>query len=291
MNNYFGRSLTVLALLLAVDTTALADEFVWQVPGNNDNTIYLVGAVHLLPERAYPLGPAFEKAYKNSDILLFETDLSALQSPQTQYQLLTQASYPADQSLRKDLPPALFERLKQALPATDIPLDSVERYKPWFIATLIEVSAFEKAGFKADLGVDFHFYERARQDSKDIRGLENIDRHLAVLTEMSQDQSKAYLADTLDNLQLLEDAPTQLYEFWQKGDVLGLTAYVTERAQTNPQLYARLVTARNRDWLPEIQTLLEGDTNATIVVGALHLAGPQGVPALLEKAGYKPAQQ
>lgn len=288
-NNYFGRSLAVLALLLAVDT-ALADEFVWQVPGNN-NTVYLVGAVHLLPERAYPLGPAFEKAYKNSDILLFETDLSALQSPQTQYQLLTQASYSADESLRKNLPTALYEQLKQTLPATDISLDSVEHYKPWFIATLIEVSAFEEAGFKADLGVDFYFYERARQDSKDTRGLENIDRHLAVLTEMSRDQSKAYLADTLDNLQLLEDAPTQLYEYWQKGDVNGLTAYVTERAKTNPQLYDRLVTTRNHEWLAEIQTLLQGDANATIVVGALHLAGPQGLPALLERAGYKPVQQ
>jgi uncharacterized protein YbaP (TraB family) len=47
-----------------------------------------------------------------------------------------------------------------------------------------------------------------------------------------------------------------------------------------------LVSGRNRRWAETISTWLDDERNYLIVVGALHLVGDQGVPALLEKRGF-----
>lgn len=283
---------SVLGLVIALNAgAALAEQFVWKVPGNNGNSVYLVGSVHLLPPRAYPLPPAFEQAYKNSEILMFETDISALENPATQFKLLRQASYPTGETLSQSLPPPLLASLRAATAATSLPMAMLDRFKPWFAATLIELTAFTKAGFRPDLGVDMYFQNRAQSDGKATVGLETLDAHLAVLTDMPESLSEAYLSDTLDNLQLLETAPTELFDYWQTGDAESLATYVEEQAQTNPALYARLVDERNHAWLADIEALLNGNANAMVVVGALHLAGEQGLPTLLKARGYQPVQQ
>lgn len=282
--------LALLLTALLFVAAAYAEEFVWRVPGKSGNTVYLVGSVHLLPPRAYPLAPAYEQAYAASEILLFETDLAALQQPQTQFQLLTEASYPAGQSLSTQLPSGLLARLRKVSADAGLPVAMLDRFKPWFAATLIELTAFTNAGFRPELGIDTHFHQRATADGKPVYGLEPLDQHLAVLTGMSAEQSTAYLRDTLDNLQRLENAPGELYEFWRQGDAAGLAAYVIEQAKTDPALYQRLVIDRNHAWLQDVIDLLKGNANAMLVVGALHLAGEQGLPALLRAHGYSPDQ-
>lgn len=289
----FSISLAATLALLLTTSLAHAEQFVWRVPGQSGdatNSVYLVGSVHLLPPRAYPLPPAFETAYQASDLLMFETDMAALQSPQTQFRLMGEAAYPAGVSLGSSLPPALLRRLQTPAQNLGVPFAVLDRFKPWFAATLIELSAFTKAGFRADLGLDTHFYQRALSDNKGVYGLETLDAHLAVLTEMPPALSQAYLSDTLHNLSELDEAPNKLFDFWNTGNAAGLSAYVEEQSQADPALYRRLVEARNKAWLADIEALLNGNVNAMIVVGALHLAGAQGLPKLLQARGYKPEQ-
>ena len=54
-----------------------------------------------------------------------------------------------------------------------------------------------------------------------------------------------------------------------------------------PEVKKALLTDRNRRWALQIETMLREKRVFFITVGAGHLAGPEGVPALLRKAGYK----
>jgi len=47
-----------------------------------------------------------------------------------------------------------------------------------------------------------------------------------------------------------------------------------------------LLVARNDDWLPQIQRMLSDAPVELILVGSLHLAGPDSVLAKLTAKGY-----
>ena len=52
-----------------------------------------------------------------------------------------------------------------------------------------------------------------------------------------------------------------------------------------------MVVDRNRAWTPKIVELLEGDRNAMVVVGSMHLIGDEGLVSLLKRRGYTVTQQ
>ena len=48
-----------------------------------------------------------------------------------------------------------------------------------------------------------------------------------------------------------------------------------------------MLGARNRQWLPKIEALLNEDRDYLVVVGALHFVGRDGLLALLKSHGHK----
>ncbi len=66
-------------------------------------------------------------------------------------------------------------------------------------------------------------------------------------------------------------------------EIVSSTARTPEQAQT---YYDIMVAQRNRIWMPRLAALVD-DGDAVVVVGADHLAGPQGLVALLEAQGYR----
>jgi hypothetical protein len=77
---------------------------------------------------------------------------------------------------------------------------------------------------------------------------------------------------------------------WQTGDSAALEKLMNDAVREAPAIFKRLVTDRNKSWLPKIEELLRGDKNAIVIVGAAHLVGDQGVVELLKKQGLKVTQ-
>ena len=61
--------------LLVVAQAAQAKTFAWKATGKG-GTIYLMGSIHVMSESFYPLNPALEAAFKDSDLLVEEVDLA-----------------------------------------------------------------------------------------------------------------------------------------------------------------------------------------------------------------------
>src|SRR4051812_36098491 len=52
----------------------------WKVEGKKA-AVYLLGSIHVLKEEDYPLAEPIEKAFTNSEVVAFETDVAALEDP------------------------------------------------------------------------------------------------------------------------------------------------------------------------------------------------------------------
>ena len=77
---------------------------------------------------------------------------------------------------------------------------------------------------------------------------------------------------------------------WRYGDVAYLEENMLEEMQKYPELYDAIVVRRNRNWTATIDELLTHDDDYLIVVGALHLIGEDGVPAMLRARGLSVTQ-
>jgi uncharacterized protein YbaP (TraB family) len=286
------RGAAVLCAALAVAVAQIghaeaapARNFIWKATGK-ESAIYLVGSVHLLTKDFYPLSAALETAYKDADLLVEEVDLGEMQEPGSQFQMLSRGMLPSSQSLDKLVSPATFAAVSKRFSDIGMPIEPVKRFKPWLAALTLMAMEWQKAGFDADLGLDKHFYDRARTDGKSVQGLETIDYQLARFDEMSPELQDRLLAETLKDIDTEQANLTRLVEAWRAGDAPAVERIVLKDLAQESQLYQRLLIERNRNWLPKLEALFSRPRHAFVVVGAAHLVGPDGLIAMLKAKGY-----
>jgi uncharacterized protein len=269
---------------------APARNFIWKATGKQ-GVVYLVGSVHLLTKDFYPLSPAVEAAYKESDLLVEEVDLSDMESPGSQFQMLSRGMLPSHQSLDKMVSPETFAVVSKRFTDIGMPVEAIKRFKPWLAALTLMAMEWQKAGFDPNLGLDKHFYDRAKADGKIIQGLETISYQLSRFDEMSAELQDRLLAETLKGIETEQANMTKLVESWRAGDAPAIERIVLKDLQQEPELYQRLLVERNRNWLPHLEALFARKSPALVVVGAAHLVGRDGLVAMLKAKGYTIEQQ
>lgn len=286
-----GLLVSLVCLAGAPDAQAPAGHHsLWRVHGLH-NSVYLLGSVHFLKPTDYPLPAAIPAAYSNCPVVAFETDLGQMQEPAKQKELLEKARLPAGETLRQQLTPDTFQKFKNHLHDSGFPGDIFNTLKPAVAAMTLELLEMEKLGFNPDYGVDQHFYQRARSDGKKILALETVDFQIDLLTAISAEQGERLMKTTLEEI---DDTKRQLNEMissWRTGNAGGLEKLLLHALANEPALEKRMLTDRNRRWLPHVEEWARGTQNVMVIVGAGHLVGTNGVVSLLTRQGWTVDQE
>jgi uncharacterized protein YbaP (TraB family) len=280
----------VASLALATSAVAAPPSFIWKISGPN-GAVYLVGSVHLLSPDYYPLAPALEAAYEDSDRLVEEVDLGELLSSSSQLALLSSGMLPADKTLSAVVSAKTLALVKNRAAAVGLPFAPLTRMKPWFLSMMLTALEWQKAGFDENLGLDKHFYDLATKDSKPVQGLETTADQIAAFDGMSAEAQEQLLVSSLEDLDSDLANINALTTAWKAGNAKEVERLALSDMQSDPVLYDRLLVARNQRWLPAIEALLTRPGRAFIVVGAAHLVGPDGLLKALEAKGYRVEQR
>ena len=83
----------------------------WSVT-SDQNTVYLLGSIHLLSRWDYPVDEDFEAAYRNSRVIVFETDLEEMDRSETQTLMMQHSLLPQGRLIRHVLSPATLRLLE-----------------------------------------------------------------------------------------------------------------------------------------------------------------------------------
>ena len=79
----------------------------------------------------------------------------------------------------------------------------------------------------------------------------------------------------------------ELLAAWRGGDEAKLDSLTNQDMRAHDEaLWTELILRRNQHFAQRIGDRLQGTGTAFVAVGAAHLCGSTGVPALLERAGY-----
>jgi uncharacterized protein YbaP (TraB family) len=286
-------SLSFLSLCLLAPAAIRTDEKVevdkksclWKV-SSKQNTVYLLGAIHLMREDGYPLNKSIESAYHDAQTLVLEINLDEAASSEAQSLMVSKGLYPAGQTLRESLSPQTFELVKKKTEELGLDIQQVNRLKPWLVTITLAALQLEQLGYDSKLGIDKHFFDQARADKKEILSLESIEYQVSLLEGMSSGNQEAALLETIQELDLFKKEFEEIVKAWSNGKSKKLDELLLESFKDYPELLNQLIVQRNKSWVPKIEEFLNHKGNVLVVVGAAHLIGNRGVIEMLRQKGY-----
>jgi uncharacterized protein YbaP (TraB family) len=265
---------------------AAGRNFMWKATSPSHRVVYLVGSVHVLTADYYPLDPAFEEAFKFSDVLVEELDMREMLGASSQMEMLSRGMLPAGQTIDKVVSADTMAAVTKKFSDLGMPLEPMKQFKPWLMSLILQGFEWQKSGFDADLGLDKHFYDQAIGSGKQVQGLETLAFQLSRFDEMSMDAQDRLLSETINELDTTKASFTRMADAWKAGDVPAIEQLVLKDLKDEPQMYDRLLIQRNRMWLPKIEALFSRPKPAFVVVGAAHLVGSDGLLQMLQDKGY-----
>lgn len=280
----------LLTILLLICSNAFAQTSVFEI-SKDEHKLYLVGTVHMLPSSAFPLPEAFNYAYNNSSIVVFEADIRQLETAKGMQLLMQHARYQDGNSLSKVLSAASYKDLAQQAASLGINILGLDSFKPDFVIINLMQQALTKVNL-AGTGVDKFFLEKAQQDQRELAFLETIEQQLALLFNISAGNEDFFIEQSLIDLQRIEAQLTSIIKAWREGNLNSLAELAMEHADTaiGKQFYDKMLTQRNKAWLPQLEAMLATAEVEMVLVGALHLAGEHNLLQLLQQQGYQITQ-
>lgn len=283
--NFLKPYILILFITLGTTGALSAKSCLWKVTSDT-STLYLQGSMHLLKPSNYPLDPAIEAAYFASDSLILEVDMKVLNSIKTQQMILKKSLLPRKKTLKTVLNKEIYQELEAACSKNHIPIDSVTKFKPWFVTTMLTLVQLKEMGFDQKKGLDTYFFERATKDQKKIIGLETAEFQIDLLDQFSTKNPSLFVARSLADLRFLEQDIDQLSQAWVQGDIETVGTLMDKSFINYPEFYNSFVSNRNKRWMKPLNTLLSNKGTCMVVVGAGHLPGENGLLSLLHKKGY-----
>jgi uncharacterized protein YbaP (TraB family) len=263
----------------------------WKISGKDlSKPSYLFGTLHLKSGDFLASVPGANAALESSEQVVGEinmTNMAMLQmqmqqammmTPDTTYKMLY-----SDEDYK-----LVSEKLASFLGAG---LDQLGMLKPAAIQQIIAVLAYtqylpELSAIEESL--DIRIQSEATKNQKPVLELETVDDQIRALFFITSLQRQAdLLLCNLKNMEQQMAAVPKLVNDYTEGNLNNLYRSLScEFCPSMPLETDALNKNRNEAWMKKLPSMMK-EKSSFIAVGALHLAGEEGLLNLLEKAGYK----
>jgi uncharacterized protein len=257
----------------------------WKVSGDNGHA-WLFGTVHVLPPDTDWQTDKMDAAMRAADSLVLEA--SGLDDEEAVAEIFAQMGISGGQpSLASRVDPslhALLDELDEKIPGPRSILDHMES---WAAALTLAGSMSADLGLSRGSGVERILMLRFRADNKPVRGLETISQQFGYFDTLPEAEQRRLLDAILRGAKDNRETFQILLQHWMKGDADRLLRDQPDGLLASPVVREALLDGRNRAWTAKIAGMIDAGRKPFVAVGAAHVAGPGGVPALLKAAGYR----
>jgi uncharacterized protein YbaP (TraB family) len=294
MKNKTSKLLVIFSVLILVSLVASSQDvfsqsqknFLWRV-GSGTNTVYLMGSLHFFRKEIYPLNKRIETAFDQANILVVEANVNDITKIDIQ-KLVDSALYLDLETLEKHVSTETYELIKKESGRLGLPLEMINRQKPWFLALVLESLELLKLGFDPNYGIDKYFLSKA-EGKKKILELESLDYQISLLSNLSDKDQELFLLYTLRDLNILEQELGRLTQAWISGDTKSMESILTRGISEDKGLssiFEKLIYERNKRMVSKIEDFLRTKEIYFVIVGAGHLVGDRGIIEILKGKGY-----
>ena len=276
-------ALSLAAWLSGGGVRAWAEPALWVVKSRTA-TVYLFGTIHLLKPASRWETPRIRDAFAQSDELWLEVpdggDAAAAEPA------VNRLGFDRRTPLTQKLTRYDRDRLAACARALGEPLSDFEPMRPWLAALRLSIAPLVKAGYDPEAGVDRTLQRQAELTRRPVKAFETIEQQIRYFADMPEPLQLSALRLALDAFGRDAGQAEAIERAWEAGDTRAIWgALEADMRRANPRLYEAVLVARNRAFADGVARRLRGRGTAFVAVGAAHLAGPDGLPALLARRG------
>ncbi|OJH34376.1 TraB/GumN family protein [Cystobacter ferrugineus] len=269
--------------------------FLWEVtrPGAPDKPLYLTGSIHLGLPGQFTFPPSLEAALARSQALVVELDpdKAVAHAQETQKLVLRLGTYAPPDGLDAHLSEETRTRLPELLAQVGLPPAAVQRMRPWLLYLTLSVLELQRAGYSEAGGIDRLLLTRAR-GTKRIVELETMEGQMSMLANLPDPVQELMLRELIEQSPLAAVNMARMSTAWEGGNpnVLADLLFTQAKDPAYQPFYEALFYVRNRRMADKLAGMVDAPETHFVVVGAGHLVGPEGLLALLERAGFQVRQ-
>jgi uncharacterized protein YbaP (TraB family) len=163
----------------------------------------------------YPLAPVFQKTFEKADVIGFELNLDSMKikAPALVPKL---AFYQNGDNLKDKLSPETYKKVSEKMQGFGMPMMSVNRMEPWFVALTLTAMEMQKSGYSEE-GIDQHFYKLAKENNKEVMALETAEFQLGIFDKLAEKQQIDYLEFAMTEGSQNADQIDEITKYWKAG--------------------------------------------------------------------------
>ena len=290
-------TIVILALLSTINVvfgstnTGKTGALLWKISGNGlESPSYILGTFHLKPAEFLNSIPGAMAALSSVEQVIGELTMNDMAGMQLQMQQAMMM--PADVTYEMLYSEDDFDTVDQHLTALiGTGLNQLAMMKPAAISLIYTMVMYQKyfPNLNPADKIDIAVQNFAMENNKSILGLESIDDQLKALFGASLERQAELLLCGLQNQEYSISQIEFLIEYYSRADLDKLGAMMLsddDPCPSSQEETEKLNKNRNNNWIQILPGMI-GGKSSFIAVGALHLAGEEGLLNQLEKLGYK----
>jgi uncharacterized protein YbaP (TraB family) len=296
---------------------AASKGFLW-VAKSGENTVYMLGSIHMASTEIYPFSNEMLQAYQSSDALAVEVNLYDLDGA---YKLAELGVYMDGTTLKDHVSEETYQKVVALGTMFGYTEEMLQMIKPWYLYSMFAALANTNSADAAEanqatsLGIDLNFTTNALIYGKPILEVEGYEFQAQVLDSFSDELEEYLLLSTIEAInEIIEGTASEgsddlemILDLWHEGDTESYKKF-TSMEYEYPELYDKdelaaeqalvdefvdkLITQRDKRMAEYIETLLtmEGSTTYFVIVGSSHYISEYSVLDILEEKGYEITQ-
>jgi uncharacterized protein YbaP (TraB family) len=261
----------------------LDNTLLWKISGNGlSRSCYLYGTMHVLCADDATVSDSLKLAIKYADQIYFELDMDnmnemlgamkylRMNDGKKLSELITKDEYARVESYFK-------------LHAVPLPLAMMNRFKPYFISSLIgeQMMSCEQKN-----GMEELIMRESKKYNKEIKGLETTEFQASIFDSIPYEKQAKDLVSYIDSIDSYKAVTMEMVEVYRQQNLERMDSLMHKSDPGMDEYMDILLYGRNRHWVDQMPEIMKGKC-ILFAVGAGHLPGEQGVINLLRKKGYK----
>lgn len=246
-----------------------------------DTKIYILGTMHALPRGTDWGAGRVGSAITAADELMMELSPAELAAAGEIFQTLAP----------RETPLAIEERLSGKALSGFRWLEASGRsfgeegLDDWAVMVLMGQRVAQNAGLSPADGVETGLTEKFRAANKPIGGFETAREQLTLFETLDPQTQRTLLTRAAEEADDAVEQVEALTAAWGRGDVAALEKVINEDIDAVPAARKAIITDRNQRWSAWVKQRMEQPGTVLVAVGAGHLVGADGVPAMLAADG------